>query len=136
VRLEIGGVRLSYAEKAHLMIKRIMRTIVKYADMTAQYEHVDEAAAVNNLEKIIFDVESLFLDPKVGHWMVYRAMRANGIYVTLDGSGAEGLTTELASAFCASSNYFSSMRSGGHNCLSHFARYVPEFGIFLCTYDD
>jgi asparagine synthase (glutamine-hydrolysing) len=67
------------------------RTIVKYAEMTAQYEHVDEAAAVNNLEKIIFDVESLFSDPKVGHWMVYRAMRANGIYVTLDGSGADEL---------------------------------------------
>ncbi len=67
------------------------RTIVKHADMTAQYEHVDEVTAVNNLEKIIFDVESVFFDPKVGHWMVYRAMRANGIYVTLDGSGADEL---------------------------------------------
>ena len=67
------------------------RTIVQHAEMTAHYEHVDESTAVNNLEEIIFDVESLFGDPKVGHWMVYRAMRANGIYVCLDGSGADEL---------------------------------------------
>src|SRR5215813_9161195 len=67
------------------------RTIVQHAEMAAQYEHVHETAAVSNLEKIILDVESVFLDPKVGHWMVYRAMRANGIYVTLDGSGADEL---------------------------------------------
>jgi asparagine synthase (glutamine-hydrolysing) len=67
------------------------RTIVQHAEMAAQFEHLDETIAVNNLERIIFDVESVFLDPKVGHWMVYRAMRANGIYVTLDGSGADEL---------------------------------------------
>jgi asparagine synthase (glutamine-hydrolysing) len=67
------------------------RTIVQHADMAAQYEHVDEVTAVNSLEKIIFDVESVFMDPKVGHWIIYRAMRANGIHVTLDGSGADEL---------------------------------------------
>jgi asparagine synthase (glutamine-hydrolysing) len=67
------------------------RAIVQHAAMTAHYEYADESTAVNNLEKIIFDVESIYLDPKVGHWMIYRAMRANGIYVCLDGSGADEL---------------------------------------------
>jgi asparagine synthase (glutamine-hydrolysing) len=67
------------------------RAIIRHADMTAHLQCVEEATAVNNLEKIIFDVESIYSDPKVGHWVLYRAMRANGIYVSLDGSGADEL---------------------------------------------
>jgi len=67
------------------------RMIAQHTGMTAHYENVDESTAVKNIEKVIFDVESLFGDPKVGHWMVYRAMRANGICVSLDGSGADEL---------------------------------------------
>jgi asparagine synthase (glutamine-hydrolysing) len=67
------------------------RTIVHHTGMTTHYENVDESTAVENIEKVIFDVESLYRDPKVGHWTIYRAMRANGICVSLDGSGADEL---------------------------------------------
>jgi len=59
--------------------------------MTAHYEKVDEATAVKNFEKAIFDIEGIFAQPAVGTWMIYREMRANGLRVSLDGQGADEL---------------------------------------------
>jgi asparagine synthase (glutamine-hydrolysing) len=67
------------------------REIVQHTRMTAHYEEVDETTAVKNLEKAIFDIEGIFAHPAVGTWMIYRAMRANGMRVSLDGQGADEL---------------------------------------------
>jgi asparagine synthase (glutamine-hydrolysing) len=67
------------------------RAIVQHTGMTAHYEKVDEATAVKNIEKAIFDIEGIFAHPAVGTWMIYRAMRANGMRVSLDGQGADEL---------------------------------------------
>jgi asparagine synthase (glutamine-hydrolysing) len=67
------------------------RAIVQHTGMTAHYENVDEYAAVKNIEKVIFDLEGIFWDPLVGPWMIYQAMRANGICVSLDGTGSDEL---------------------------------------------
>jgi asparagine synthase (glutamine-hydrolysing) len=67
------------------------RTIIQHTGMQPHYEAIDEVKALEQIEKIIFEVESLFQDPKVGHWMIYRAMRNNGYYVSLDGCGADEL---------------------------------------------
>ena len=67
------------------------RAIVQHTGMTAHYENVDDCAAVKNIEKVIFDLEGIFWDPLVGTWMIYQAMRANGIRVTLDGTGSDEL---------------------------------------------
>jgi asparagine synthase (glutamine-hydrolysing) len=67
------------------------RAIVQHTGMTAHYEEVDETTAVKNLEKAIFDIEGVFVHPAVGTWMIYRAMRANGMRVSLDGQGADEL---------------------------------------------
>jgi asparagine synthase (glutamine-hydrolysing) len=67
------------------------RTIIRHTGMKPHYESINEAKAVEQIERIIFDVESLYRDPKVGHWMIYRAMRTNGYCVSLDGSGADEL---------------------------------------------
>jgi asparagine synthase (glutamine-hydrolysing) len=67
------------------------RAIVQHTGMTAHYEKVDEATAVRHIERAIFDIEGIFGHPAVGTWMIYRAMRANGMRVSLDGQGADEL---------------------------------------------
>jgi asparagine synthase (glutamine-hydrolysing) len=67
------------------------RAIVQHTGMTAHYERVDEATAVRHIERAIFDIEGIFSHPAVGTWMIYRAMRANGMRVSLDGQGADEL---------------------------------------------
>jgi len=67
------------------------RAIVQHTGMIAHYERVDEATAVKNIERAIFDIEGIFTHPAVGTWMIYRAMRANGMRVSLDGQGADEL---------------------------------------------
>jgi asparagine synthase (glutamine-hydrolysing) len=67
------------------------RTIVQHTGMTAHYERVDEATAVRHIERAIFDIEGIFAHPAVGTWMIYHAMRANGMCVSLDGQGADEL---------------------------------------------
>jgi asparagine synthase (glutamine-hydrolysing) len=67
------------------------RAIVQHTGMTAHYEKVDEATAVRHIERAIFDIEGIFGHPAVGTWMIYRAMRANGMSVSLDGQGADEL---------------------------------------------
>jgi asparagine synthase (glutamine-hydrolysing) len=67
------------------------RIVVQHTGMTALYENVHESTAVENIEKVIFDLEGVSWHPQVGAWMIYRAMRANGIRVSLDGQGADEL---------------------------------------------
>jgi asparagine synthase (glutamine-hydrolysing) len=67
------------------------RAIVQHTGMTAHYENVDVYAAVKNIEKVIFDLEGIFPDPMLGTWTIYQAMRANGIRVSLDGTGSDEL---------------------------------------------
>lgn len=63
--------------------------IVQHTGMTAHFEQVNEATAVKHLEKAIFDIEGIFVHPAVGTWIIYRAMRAQGMRVSLDGQGAD-----------------------------------------------
>ena len=65
--------------------------IVKYTRMQPNYYNVDEAGAISELERIIFDLEEIFAVPMVGAWAIYRAMRRNGVRVSLDGHGADEL---------------------------------------------
>jgi asparagine synthase (glutamine-hydrolysing) len=67
------------------------RAIIQHTGMTAHYERVDEATAVRHIERAIFDIEGIFSHPAVGTWMIYHAMRANGMRVSLDGQGADEL---------------------------------------------
>jgi asparagine synthase (glutamine-hydrolysing) len=67
------------------------RTVVEHAGMIPHYAKVDEAAAVSNIEKAIFDIEGIFTHPAVGTWIIYRVMRTNGMRVSLDGQGADEL---------------------------------------------
>jgi asparagine synthase (glutamine-hydrolysing) len=67
------------------------REIVQHTGMTAHFEQVDESTAVRHIEKAIFDIEGIFVHPAVGTWIIYRAMRAQGMRVSLDGQGADEL---------------------------------------------
>jgi asparagine synthase (glutamine-hydrolysing) len=67
------------------------RAIIEHTGMAAHYEMVDESRAVRDIEKVIFDVEQIFMDPKTGQWAIYHSMRENGVKVCLDGSGADEL---------------------------------------------
>ena len=96
------------------------RAIVQHTGMAAHYEKVDEATAVKNIERAIFDIEGIFAHPAVGTWMIYREMRANGMRVSLDGQGADELLggyehlveTALDAAMTSSFNFsrFSDLR--------------------------
>ena len=71
--------------------QKYAREIIQHTGMTAHFEQVDETTAVRHIEKAIFDIEGIFVHPAVGTWIIYRAMRAQGMRVSLDGQGADEL---------------------------------------------
>jgi|HubBroStandDraft_6_1064221.scaffolds.fasta_scaffold00055_38 asparagine synthase (glutamine-hydrolysing) len=63
--------------------------IVAHTGMRAHYSNVDVNVAVEEIEKVIFDLEDLWYVPLVGAWSIYREMRRCGMRVSLDGHGAD-----------------------------------------------
>ncbi len=65
--------------------------VVAHTGMLANYQIIDDGAAAQELEKIVFDLEDVFAVPMVGAWSIYREMRRAGMRVSLDGHGADEL---------------------------------------------
>jgi asparagine synthase (glutamine-hydrolysing) len=63
--------------------------IVEYTGMRPHYSTVDVSVAVQEIEKVIFDLEDVWYVPLVGAWAIYREMRRCGMRVSLDGHGAD-----------------------------------------------
>jgi asparagine synthase (glutamine-hydrolysing) len=63
--------------------------IVAHTGMRAHYSTVDVSVAVQEIEKVIFDLEDVWYVPLVGAWSIYREMRRCGMRVSLDGHGAD-----------------------------------------------
>ena len=55
------------------------------------YLDVDDHQALKDIEKVIFDFESIHWYPRVGPWTLYGAMRLAGIRVSIDGHGSDEL---------------------------------------------
>jgi asparagine synthase (glutamine-hydrolysing) len=65
--------------------------IVAHTGMRPHYSTVDVHVAVQDIEKVIFDLEDVWYVPMVGAWSIYREMRSCGMRVSLDGHGADEL---------------------------------------------
>jgi asparagine synthase (glutamine-hydrolysing) len=65
--------------------------IVAHTGMRPHYSTVDVNVAVQEIEKVIFDLEDVWYVPLVGAWSIYREMRRCGMRVSLDGHGADEL---------------------------------------------
>ncbi len=65
--------------------------VIAHTGMRAHYCTIDDGAAAQELEKIVFDLEDIFGVPMVGAWAIYREMRRSGMRVSLDGHGADEL---------------------------------------------
>lgn len=63
--------------------------IVDYAKAKAVVTEMDESAFLPDVEKIIFHFEEVNSVLLAGLWLNYGAMRKNGVYVSLDGHGAD-----------------------------------------------
>ena len=59
--------------------------------MLPYFEIIDDNQALKHIEQIIFEQEIIWTFPRVGSWMLYRAMRRNGVRMALSGIGADGL---------------------------------------------
>lgn len=69
--------------------RQYAQEIVDHTGMSAVFQDMDDSMAVDHIEKVIFDLEAIYWVPLVGPWAIYRAMRNNGIRVSLDGHGAD-----------------------------------------------
>ncbi len=65
--------------------------IVDHTGLVPQFHDIDEKLAVNSIERVIFDHERIYWFPRVGSWILYRAMRHAGVRVSLDGVAADGM---------------------------------------------
>jgi len=63
--------------------------IVEHTGMRPHYSTIDVSVAVQEIERVIFDLEDLWYVPLVGAWAIYREMRHSGMRVSLDGHGAD-----------------------------------------------
>jgi asparagine synthase (glutamine-hydrolysing) len=63
--------------------------IIAHTGMRAHYSTVDVNVAIEDIEKVIFDLEDIWYVPLVGAWSIYRKMRRSGMRVSLDGHGAD-----------------------------------------------
>jgi asparagine synthase (glutamine-hydrolysing) len=63
--------------------------IVAHTGMKPHYSTIDVNVAVDEIEKVILDLEDLWYVPMVGAWSIYREMRRTGMRVSLDGHGAD-----------------------------------------------
>ena len=67
------------------------RQVVAYSGMRPHYYTVDIDVALEEIEKVIFDLEEIFVTPLVGPWAIYREMRRSNVSVSLDGHGSDEL---------------------------------------------
>jgi asparagine synthase (glutamine-hydrolysing) len=67
------------------------RIAADHADMTLHRIDVDDRQALEVIERVIYDHENVWGFPRIGAWMLYRAMRANGIRISLSGIGADDI---------------------------------------------
>lgn len=65
--------------------------VVKATGMRPHYYQVDPHSVLQQLDTIIYDLETIFNNPLIGAWAIYREMRQNGIRVSLDGHGSDEL---------------------------------------------
>ncbi len=63
--------------------------IVAHTGMRPHYSTVDVNVALQEIEKVILDLEDVWYVPMVGAWSIYREMRRSGMRVSLDGHGAD-----------------------------------------------
>jgi asparagine synthase (glutamine-hydrolysing) len=63
--------------------------IVAHTGMRPHYSTIGVDAAINGMEKVIYDLEDIWYVPMVGAWSIYREMRRSGMRVSLDGHGAD-----------------------------------------------
>ena len=71
--------------------RQYAKTVVDHTGMIPYYLDVDDRAALNDIEKVIFDHEGIYWFARVGPWALYRAMRSTGIRVSIDGHGSDEL---------------------------------------------
>jgi asparagine synthase (glutamine-hydrolysing) len=71
--------------------QRYAEQVVSRAGMHPHYYAVDEREVIRDIETIIYDLETIFNNPLVGAWAIYREMRRSGIPVSLDGHGSDEL---------------------------------------------
>ena len=67
------------------------KQVVAYSSMRPHYYTVDINVALEEIERVIFDLEEIFTTPLVGPWAIYREMRRGNVSVSLDGHGADEL---------------------------------------------
>lgn len=71
--------------------RQFAKAIVEHTGMIPNYLDIDDKQAVGEIEKVIFDHEGIYWFPRVGATMLYRALRASGVRVCLDGEGSDGI---------------------------------------------
>ena len=67
------------------------REVVMHSGCRGDFEPIDPMRAIEDLDDIIFQCEQVGVWIKAGPWYVYKKMRENGIYVSLDGHGGDEL---------------------------------------------
>ena len=65
--------------------------VINHTGMKPSYEYIDDKIALENIERTIFDHEIIFSFPRVGSWVLFRAMRTAGIRASLNGGAADSL---------------------------------------------
>jgi asparagine synthase (glutamine-hydrolysing) len=71
--------------------RQYAKAVVDHTGMTPYYLDVDDHQALKDIEKVIFQHESIYWFPSVGPWAIYRAMRVAGTRVSIDGHGSDEL---------------------------------------------
>ena len=68
--------------------RRYADEVVKHTGVTPIYCTADSSTYLEYFDKILFQLEDIS-DIHLGPWLVYRAQRANGVVVTIDGHGGD-----------------------------------------------
>ena len=71
--------------------RQYAKAVIDHSGMMPHYLDVDDREALNHIEKVIFDHEAIRWGSMTGAWTLYRAMRAAGIRVSIDGHGSDEL---------------------------------------------
>lgn len=62
-----------------------------FAGVKPRILEIGAGDSVALMDQVLDEVGETYLDPQVGPWLIYRAVRAAGVAVTLDGHGADEL---------------------------------------------
>ena len=71
--------------------RQYAKAVIDHTGMLPHYQEVDDQQALKAIERVIFDHERIYWFPRVGSWMLYRAMRSAGVRVCFDGEGSDGI---------------------------------------------